>query len=132
MKLQATIAALGLASLLAVACSAAPASEGATESSAQAVSVGGACTSASQCKGALPDICEASCNGGPGECAHFACVSNKCEVQICPPPPPECKKASDCKGPLPELCKLCDNGKSGCAHHECDDGQCVIDYCPAN
>jgi hypothetical protein len=40
------------------------------------------CARASQCHGALPQICM-RCSGGQFSCAHWACVRHTCEVQIC-------------------------------------------------
>lgn len=42
------------------------------------------CTSAADCKGVLPGICQV-CTDGQTACAHFACVAGRCETQIlCP------------------------------------------------
>jgi hypothetical protein len=41
------------------------------------------CTTAADCHGALPQICLQSCDGGPGACAHFACMNGACETVIC-------------------------------------------------
>jgi hypothetical protein len=47
-------------------------------------SPGGSCSFAADCRGALPQICVASCSGGPGACAHWTCVADRCSVEICP------------------------------------------------
>jgi hypothetical protein len=41
------------------------------------------CMSAADCHGALPQVCVAECDGGPGACAHFACRAGACETVIC-------------------------------------------------
>jgi hypothetical protein len=43
----------------------------------------GGCTTAAECRGALPQICLASCDSGPGACAHFVCKGGLCETVIC-------------------------------------------------
>lgn len=43
----------------------------------------GECTTAADCHGALPQLCVASCDGGPGRCAHFVCKNGACETAIC-------------------------------------------------
>ena len=43
---------------------------------------GPTCTSAGDCHGALPDICEV-CSGGGSACAHFECVKKHCTTVIC-------------------------------------------------
>jgi hypothetical protein len=83
------------------------------------------CVTASNCHGALPDLCRVCANGGDG-CAHWACVSRKCEIEYCAP---ECVTATDCHGALPQLCRVCANGGDGCAHWACVSGQCEINYC---
>ena len=40
------------------------------------------CVTASNCHGALPDLCRVCANGGDG-CAHWACVSGQCEINYC-------------------------------------------------
>ena len=89
-----------------------------------------ACKKAKECKGPLPDICE-RCADGRERCAHWTCVADKCQVEICPPTVAhgDCKAASDCKGPLPELCEVCADGKDGCAHWACVANKCEIQYC---
>ena len=44
---------------------------------------GGACTVATDCHGALPQLCVQTCDGGPGACAHFACKNGVCETVLC-------------------------------------------------
>ncbi len=41
------------------------------------------CTSAADCKGVLPGICQV-CSDGQSACAHFVCAAGTCEMQICP------------------------------------------------
>jgi hypothetical protein len=41
------------------------------------------CASAGDCHGALPQVCVAQCDGGPGACAHFACRAGVCDTVIC-------------------------------------------------
>jgi hypothetical protein len=41
------------------------------------------CTSAKDCTGALPALCQICVDGGTG-CAHFTCVANKCQIAYCP------------------------------------------------
>jgi hypothetical protein len=43
----------------------------------------GGCTVATDCHGALPQLCVQSCDGGPGACAHFACKNGVCETVLC-------------------------------------------------
>ena len=40
------------------------------------------CTKAADCTGPLPDICEI-CSNGKSECAHHACESGVCVMEIC-------------------------------------------------
>jgi len=42
-----------------------------------------ACTTAADCHGALPALCELCPDGNPA-CAHFVCVAGACDVAICP------------------------------------------------
>lgn len=44
---------------------------------------GNACTSASECVGALPALCE-TCADATAGCAHFACTGGKCTIAYCP------------------------------------------------
>ncbi len=42
------------------------------------------CTSAADCKGVLPGICQV-CSDGQSVCAHFVCVAGTCQTEIlCP------------------------------------------------
>jgi len=41
------------------------------------------CNVASDCKGALPSLCQVCSNNVSG-CAHFECNNNKCETVFCP------------------------------------------------
>lgn len=41
------------------------------------------CRTAAECRGFLPHICEV-CSNGESACAHWACVSHKCTMEICP------------------------------------------------
>jgi hypothetical protein len=41
------------------------------------------CSSTAECSGALPSFCMV-CPGGGSGCAHFVCVSGKCQVAFCP------------------------------------------------
>ncbi len=41
------------------------------------------CSSASDCTGAVPALCQLCANGGYG-CAHFACVAGQCQLAYCP------------------------------------------------
>lgn len=41
-----------------------------------------ACTTAADCTGALPQICQV-CPNGTTACAHFECVGGQCQVAIC-------------------------------------------------
>ena len=45
---------------------------------------GGECQQASDCKGALPQIC-AQCGNGTVACAHFECQNGTCVTALCPP-----------------------------------------------
>jgi hypothetical protein len=45
------------------------------------------CVTATDCTGALPQLCEI-CGNGQSECAHFECVAGTCEVVVCDPLPP--------------------------------------------
>jgi hypothetical protein len=48
-----------------------------------AVPSGVPCTTATDCHGALPQICVAASPANPvGGCAHWACVDGHCEIQI--------------------------------------------------
>jgi len=108
-------------------------SQGSEESSSDLsmVGVGGSCSASSPCRGPLPMLCKV-CGDGRSGCAHWSCVSGKCEVDYCgsPPPPPECTQASDCRGALPQVCMRCSNGTSECAHHACIAGKCETQICP--
>jgi hypothetical protein len=42
-----------------------------------------ACTSATDCSGALPALCQQCADGSAG-CAHFTCVSGQCQIAYCP------------------------------------------------
>ncbi len=42
----------------------------------------GACTTAADCSGILPTLCM-QCAGGTTGCAHWACVSGRCETAYC-------------------------------------------------
>jgi hypothetical protein len=108
--------------LLLAACS----GDGSTASTDDSLKA--SCHKASDCHGALPDICEL-CGDGTSECAHWACESGKCVDVICPATKPECTKASDCTGPLPDICERCGDGKTECAHWECTSGKCETTTC---
>jgi len=41
------------------------------------------CSTAADCKGALPALCE-QCANGSTACAHFECVAGACQTVICP------------------------------------------------
>lgn len=41
------------------------------------------CATAADCHGALPQVCVAQCDGGPGACAHFVCRAGACQTVIC-------------------------------------------------
>ena len=41
------------------------------------------CSSATDCTGALPALCQQCADGGSG-CAHFTCVAGQCQVAYCP------------------------------------------------
>ncbi len=41
-----------------------------------------ACTTAADCKGVLPALCQQCANGSTG-CAHFVCTSGACQVSVC-------------------------------------------------
>jgi hypothetical protein len=41
------------------------------------------CSTATDCTGALPAICQKCANGSMG-CAHFTCVAGQCQVGYCP------------------------------------------------
>jgi Cys-rich repeat protein len=41
------------------------------------------CTTAADCKGVLPALCQ-QCSDGSPKCAHFECSAGHCEVAICP------------------------------------------------
>jgi hypothetical protein len=45
----------------------------------------GECREATDCKGALPQIC-AQCGNGTVACAHFECQNGMCVTALCPPP----------------------------------------------
>ena len=100
-----------------------------SETSGSDLSTVGRCTSASQCRGALPMLCKV-CGDGSDGCAHWACVAGKCEIAYCAAPPPECTKASDCHGALPQICERCASGGSACAHFACVAGKCETEICP--
>ena len=87
------------------------------------------CSTAGDCKGILPQICQV-CSDGKMQCAHFVCNSGRCETQVCPPSSKGCASASDCKGILPHLCQPCADGKQQCAHFVCTRGNCAIEVCP--
>jgi len=103
-----------------IACS----GDGSIGSSENAVT--SSCKTASDCHGALPDLCEV-CSGGGSGCAHWECESGKCEIGYCPKP--ECTTASDCHGALPDICERCSGGGSECAHWECESGKCETVIC---
>ncbi len=44
----------------------------------------GSCQQATDCKGALPQIC-AQCGNGTVACAHFECENGACVTVLCPP-----------------------------------------------
>ena len=41
------------------------------------------CSSATDCTGALPALCQLCADGGSG-CAHFTCAAGQCQVAYCP------------------------------------------------
>jgi hypothetical protein len=66
------------------------------------------CKEASDCTGALPQICELC--GDTFACAHHVCDEHRCAVAICPalpppppPPPPPCAPQFD-GGPIVSSC----------------------------
>jgi hypothetical protein len=114
-------------SLFAVgACTVESSEDPAVASDSDALTAG--CKKASDCHGALPDLCE-QCGGGVSACAHWECKSHKCVDTICPVPAPECTTASDCHGALPDICEQCSGGGSACAHWACESHKCVDKIC---
>jgi hypothetical protein len=57
-----------------------PAGESFSTTLCECVPVG--CTTAAQCSGPLPQICEL-CGDGGAACAHWSCVAGQCEIAIC-------------------------------------------------
>jgi hypothetical protein len=43
----------------------------------------GTCSTAADCTGALPALCQRCADGGSG-CAHFECVAGQCSIAYCP------------------------------------------------
>jgi predicted secreted protein len=66
-----------------VATAVQPWAGGDTATFSVAVTVGQACSSANDCTGVLPTLCQV-CDNGSTACAHFACVSGACVVKVCP------------------------------------------------
>jgi len=46
-------------------------------------SAAGTCSTAADCTGALPALCQICSDGGNG-CAHFECVAGQCSIAYCP------------------------------------------------